>query len=273
MRISVLIDSGNNGQFIEATVESVLNQTRVADEIIVSDDGSTDDTCEVIRRRFGGRVIVAGDTRLPGESHRARQAASIARAFLRSTGDLVFLLDGDDLFLPQRIERYAAVMESIPDVVMVQSPLQHIDAAGGAISSHGRDHPPSDDLLPGIYRRQDLDCFYSTSALAFRRSFLQRTLPLDLADGIDLWTDYRLCIAAAVAGRVVTLADITGCWRRHAGSASLQLFKQRTFLPRLALARVRYFNRCRQGTPLRPLQPWRSGRFYLRWLHQLAFWA
>ncbi len=258
--------------FIEAAVESVLGQTRPADEIIVSDDASTDGTGAFLERRYAGRVKLVSTAGLPGKTVLVRQAASFARAFAHSTGDIVLLLDGDDLFLPQRIEHYAAAL-SDPSVVMVQSPLRQIDA-------HDRPLPPTpgkfgspDNLLAEVYRHHDLDCFHSTSALGFRRAFLQRTLPLDLSDGLRVYPDDRLCIAALVAGRIITLPDESGCWRRHGRSLTVSLFRQRAYLARLAWDRARVFNRCRRGTALKPISPWRSGRFYLRWIRVLLHYG
>lgn len=269
MRVSVLIDSYNSRPFIAETIDSILGQTRPADEIIVSDDGSTDGTCEFLRERYGPRITFLQAPPLPGRTVLARQAASIAHAFAHSTGDVVFLLDGDDYFLPQRIADYVAVFAARPDVVMVQSPLRHVDAAGRLLAWAPKAVTATDQLLAAIYQRHDLDCFYSTSSLCFRRSLLERVLPLDVSDGIMVWTDDRLSIAALVSGPVVTLPDVSGCWRRHGRSITASLFRQRAFLARLAWDRARIFNRCRRGTGLKPLAVWRSGRFYLRWFRVL----
>jgi len=269
IRVSVLIDSYESRPFIAETVDSVLGQTHPADEIIVSDDGSRDGTCEFLRDRYGARITVLSAPPLPGRTVLARQAASISHAFAHSYGDIVFLLDGDDIFLPERIAQYLAVFAARPDVVMVQSPLRHIDAAGNPLAWTPKAIASADDLLAAVYRRHDLDCFYSTSSLGFRRSLLTRVLPLDVSDGIKVWTDDRLGIAALVSGPVVTLPEVSGCWRRHGRSITAGLFRQRAFLARLAWNRARIFNRSRRGTGLKPLAIWRSGRFYLRWLRVL----
>jgi glycosyltransferase involved in cell wall biosynthesis len=265
VNVSVLIDTYNSMPYVGACVDSALNQTRAPDEIVVSDDGSDDGTWKFLEARYRGRIQLVASERVPGRSVRERQAASIANAFAHSTGDLVLLLDGDDLFLPGRVERYEAVMKADASIAMVQSPLRHVDADGNALPQSGARLQATDDLLAEAHRRNDLDCFCSTSGLGFRRTFLERVLPLDLSDGLGVWTDDRLCIAALLSGKAVTLADETGCWRRRAGSVTAGLFKERAFLARLALDRARLFNRLR-GPNQRPISVWRSSRFYLRWL-------
>ena len=94
--VSVIITTYNQSALIEETITSVLAQTRLPDEVIVVDDGSTDDTAARVKA-FGGRVryIHQQNQGVPGSRNTGMSQA---------TGDLLVLLDGDDVWHPQKIE-------------------------------------------------------------------------------------------------------------------------------------------------------------------------
>src|SRR5687767_6884739 len=93
---SVLLNTFNHGPFIEECIESLLVQTVLPNEIIVYDDGSEDDTVARLRQ-YASRITLIQGTALAMPSH-LRQANAVHTAFARSTGKLIFLLDGDDRF-------------------------------------------------------------------------------------------------------------------------------------------------------------------------------
>jgi GT2 family glycosyltransferase len=108
---SVIIPCYNGARFLPATLGSLLEQTRPPDEIIVVDDGSTDDSGEVASR-FSPRVQLLRQT---------NRGESVARnAGLRAAGgEYVVFLDADDLLAPEAIERSSAAVESVPGAVAV----------------------------------------------------------------------------------------------------------------------------------------------------------
>ncbi len=111
-RVSVVVTAYNAAAYLGAAIESVLAQSRPADEIVVIDDGSTDATAEVARRyeSHGVRLI-----------QQPNQGAGAARnrGIRETSGDLVAFLDGDDLWLPHKIERQTAYLAAHPETVMV----------------------------------------------------------------------------------------------------------------------------------------------------------
>jgi glycosyltransferase involved in cell wall biosynthesis len=85
MNVSVIITNYNYGRFLAATIESAMNQTYAAKEVIVVDDGSSDESAEIIRRwekEYPGRAIGVFQAN-------AGQAAAINRAFESSTGEIL----------------------------------------------------------------------------------------------------------------------------------------------------------------------------------------
>jgi glycosyltransferase involved in cell wall biosynthesis len=96
-RVSVIIPAHNAARFVTETVESVLNQKHRDLEVIVVDDGSTDETAEVLRA-FGDRIVLRSQPN--GGVARARnEGARVA------TGEWLAFLDADDLWLPDKLER------------------------------------------------------------------------------------------------------------------------------------------------------------------------
>jgi glycosyltransferase involved in cell wall biosynthesis len=113
-RVSVVICTYNQEQFVRDTLDSVLAQDYPELEIIVTDDGSTDGTPGILteyEQRYPGKLIAvlsAVNTGIPG---------NINRGLARRTGKYVAWLDGDDLMLPTKIEKQARFLESRPDAI------------------------------------------------------------------------------------------------------------------------------------------------------------
>ena len=207
VKTSVLVDNYNNGPFLRACIDSVLAQTQPADEVIVYDDGSNDESVDILRS-FGSRINLIEGQRT-GASSRAAQANAVYQAFRRASGDLIFLLDGDDRFHPRKIEAYADAFVTRPDVVLIQAPLEQIDAANMPVGSNYDGMKHKDDYLAATYQSQDADFYYPTSALAFARRFLDDVLPLDFSDGVELPIDTRLCMVVPFRqGRVLGSAVV-----------------------------------------------------------------
>jgi glycosyltransferase involved in cell wall biosynthesis len=120
----------NGGRFLEAQLRSILDQTRLPDEIVISDDGSTDDTVAIARsfraeaRRNGIRFAVVSHKRPSGV------AANFSHAVSKIHSDLVALSDQDDVWLPNKLEILSGVLESDPSLLMVHSDAELVDELG-----------------------------------------------------------------------------------------------------------------------------------------------
>jgi len=108
-KVSVVIPAYNCGQVISRTIESVLSQTRRADEIIVVDDGSSDDTGAIVQK-FGSQVRYI---------QQKSQGASAARntGIETTSGEWIAFLDGDDEWLPEKLKIQLALLERHPELV------------------------------------------------------------------------------------------------------------------------------------------------------------
>jgi glycosyltransferase involved in cell wall biosynthesis len=120
--VSVLIPTFNRAYTIRRAIESVLAQTYPAIEVLVVDDGSTDETAELIAG-YGPKVRYFYQTN-------AGVSAARNRGLVESRGEFVALLDSDDAWLPWKVEAQLAVLRAFPEVGMVWTDMKAIDADG-----------------------------------------------------------------------------------------------------------------------------------------------
>ncbi|MEO5590692.1 MAG: glycosyltransferase family 2 protein [Gemmatimonadaceae bacterium] len=112
MKISVIIPTYNYARYITEAIESVISQAIDDMEIIVIDDGSTDDTTEVLSRISDPRLRVI---RTPNRGI----SAALNEGLNQATGEFIAFLDADDRWLPEKLERQLAIMATEPDLAVV----------------------------------------------------------------------------------------------------------------------------------------------------------
>lgn len=136
VRISVLIPAYNAAATIEATVESVLAQTVRHFEILVLNDGSTDDTASILKR-YEPQVTVI---------HQKNEGLTAGRNRLcaAAKGDLLAFLDSDDLWHPRYLETQATLFAQHPDAAALFT--SHVDMLG--YGQHQWDETPVDGQAP-----------------------------------------------------------------------------------------------------------------------------
>ena len=110
--VSVVIPTYNRANFLPATIQSVLDQTFSDFEILVIDDGSTDNTDQIVRQISDDRVIYIR------QSHSGLPAVGRNKALAHARGRYIAFLDSDDLWLPQKLARQVKYMDSHPNIAM-----------------------------------------------------------------------------------------------------------------------------------------------------------
>ncbi|HEY3724967.1 MAG TPA: glycosyltransferase [Acidimicrobiia bacterium] len=210
--VSVLIPAYDVEDFVAAAVESALDQTYPRVEVVVVNDGSTDGTAAAIAP-YRDRIVYVDQANrgLAGARNAAIEAAS---------GSVLALLDADDLWLPDRLERCVSLLERETDVGLVTSDAFLIeDGERTERRCYGdrRIHPfpgPDADQLDIIAQRNFL--FVS---VVFRRALVDELGGFDetlaRAEDYELWT--RLLLAGTRAGYV---PEPLGYYRRRADSLS-----------------------------------------------------
>lgn len=127
-KVSVIIPNFNYGKYISIAIESVLSQTHPNVEVIVVDDGSTDESISILGR-YGSKLLVI---------QQRNQGVSIARnnGVAASSGDYVAFLDADDVWLPEKIEMQLRKFDVDRAVGLVHCAMRHIDPDGNVCGSN-----------------------------------------------------------------------------------------------------------------------------------------
>jgi len=121
-KVSVVIPTYNRARFLCEAINSVLNQTFRDFEVIVVDDGSTDNTAELLSRYSDSIHYVRQDHR--GRSHARNCGIQLAR------GEYIAFLDSDDIWLPDKLERQMTLFKEDPDFGLVHGAVEVIDEEG-----------------------------------------------------------------------------------------------------------------------------------------------
>ena len=128
--VSVLVANYNYAKYISETLESVLCQTYLHFEVIVCDDGSTDNSCEIIE------TYVQKDPRIKLiRKQNGGVATAMNTAYRQSKGQIVCILDADDLWMPNKLERVVQKFRSEPQCGFVIHNVIQVDGDGNFIKS------------------------------------------------------------------------------------------------------------------------------------------
>jgi glycosyltransferase involved in cell wall biosynthesis len=212
MKISVVIPAYNCAATIKATLDSALAQTRSAAEILVIDDGSTDETLSSLRA-YGSRITLL---------QHSNSGPSISRNVLiaRATGDLIAFLDADDLWHPSYLECQAQLYERYPNAVALFS--DHVDVYGNGPCTWPSSVAPAESTaevispLEFLRRIHKSTCLFLPSFWCVPRLVLQEIALRDGAvfvDGIKGAEDGHLLHRLLLLGSVVFSPLKIGAYR------------------------------------------------------------
>lgn len=123
-KVSVMLPCYNHASFVGQAVESVLSQSFGDFELVVTDDGSTDGTADVVRGFRDKRIKLQALARNEG----AAEASN--RCVARARGEFLAMLGSDDFFLPGKLEKQVSLLQKRPEVAAVFSQVQFVDEAG-----------------------------------------------------------------------------------------------------------------------------------------------
>jgi glycosyltransferase involved in cell wall biosynthesis len=223
MKASILINNFNYGRYLKYAIDSALNQTYKDVEVIVYDDGSTDNSVEIITS-YGDKI-----TPILSSNHKAsypsyNQANAILKALEKSSGDVIFLLDSDDAFLENKVQVVMDAFMSNPNLVLYQHKFAVIDQDGKRTGEIRKNIFTDVDILKGIKFLGRLEFFFmQTSALALRREFVSESLSAVDDEFPLIWPDARLTRNAIFRGDVVTSKRILAEYRVHGNNDSDKL--------------------------------------------------
>jgi hypothetical protein len=204
MRATIVVLNYNYGRFLARAIDSALAQTAPEVEVVVVDNGSTDDSRQVIER-YTGRVRVVLQPENIGQGHGYNLGFEAAR------GDWIVWLDADDTLDPDCIQTCLTLADET--TAKVQYPLRLIDAEdrplGGVVPYVRHDG----DVVP-LIRRFGHYGGPPGSGNLYRRSAIAPYFPVKTADW-PICTDTVPFVTAPFHGRVVDSGRPLGCYRLH----------------------------------------------------------
>jgi glycosyltransferase involved in cell wall biosynthesis len=204
--VSVIVTTYNVRRFVAAAIRSALGQTFGDLELIVADDGSTDGTLEAVRGFTDARVSVVA---LP---HRGPTGV-LNESFSRARGRYIALLDGDDLWAPERLKRHVEYMDAHPEADLTFSLSRIIDENG---ADSGMTSRPFHGPLP--FDRLLADNFVANgSAVMIRRAAAERVGPFDTAMAASYDHDFWLRIALLRRDNISCIPEVLTFYRRRPG--------------------------------------------------------
>lgn len=207
-RVSVVMTSFNGVQYLRAQVESIVKQLSADDELLISDDGSTDGTQTLIRELQQEYPLIR-----MLEGPRRGIVANFAYAIGKATGDLIFLSDQDDVWLDDKVSTVTGYFEKHPDIACIVHDVRVVDQSLTTIEpSFYAFRGSKNGLLNNLIKNS-----FMGSAMAIRSDMRSYILPIpEKVPMHDQW----IGLVCLLFGKVVFLPDVLGLYRRHGNNAS-----------------------------------------------------
>ena len=145
-KISVLMGIYNCAATLPAAIECILNQTVQDFELILCDDGSSDDTYQVAKGycdRYPEKIVLLRNEKNMGLNY------TLNHCLAHATGEFIARMDGDDLCSPDRFEKELQLLEAHPEMAVVSTEMTYFDETGTWGRSHGIVCPQCRDFLYG----------------------------------------------------------------------------------------------------------------------------
>ena len=210
-KVSVAMCTYNGAAFLDAQLESILGQTRCPDEIIISDDGSTDATLEIANKfaaQYPSKIQIVKNHRPRGSCGNFENAISII------TGDIIFLADFDDVWFPEKVSTMLQSFAEKPEIVLAYSDAvltdRELNPTGTMFArrkaANLRKAPNLSELSRGVAFNGPMIAFHSRL-----KPFVIPISPLSMQWAHDHWIGF---IAYAV-GEIAVIDRPLVYYRRH----------------------------------------------------------
>lgn len=203
-KISVCIATYNGEKYIKEQIESILFQTIQPNEIIISDDNSTDKTIEIIKN-INSPLIKIFKNKDKGI------IKNFENALLNSTGDYIFLCDQDDIWKNNKIEK---VIESLKnyDLVVHNAEIKEMNISSEIKRTLFEVYNSKAGIIKNFYKNSYVGC-----CMAFNRKILEKSLPFPEKIYMhDAW----IGMISEINSKIYFEKEILMEYRRHGNNAS-----------------------------------------------------
>lgn len=241
MKASVLINNYNYQDYVSSCLQSLLDQSYDDIEIIFFDDNSKDQSLEEARR-FDDKVQIITNQEAKSKYNSHNQFNAIKKAFEKSQGEIIFLLDSDDYFTSLKIEKILhlyqenVAVQSFQDAItplekgVLKKPDSYLTQAK---NFNALDYLTSLNLAIGLGPQ--------TSGLSFRRAYFEELLNRYNKEVPLIWPDIQLGRKAIIEGKAKVLKESYTVRRIHTENDSLKL-KDNNFMTDFLIQYTRWFN-------------------------------
>jgi glycosyltransferase involved in cell wall biosynthesis len=211
MKVSIALATYNGARFIDEQLASLAAQTRLPDELVVCDDGSSDDTVAHVQRFAAAAPF---EVRLSVNERNLGFSGNFQRALSLCTGDAILICDQDDIWYPHKIERALAALDADPAAALVVNDEHLMDGEGRKMNA---------TFLGNIRKLGYPDTYHCAGCCtAMRRPLLDLALPLGAPINYDLW----ISNLANYLGLKRVIEEPLQLYRRHDENVTETVFAQ-----------------------------------------------
>ena len=197
-RCSVILPVYNGNPFLGEAIQSVLNQSFVDFELIIIDDGSTDNSTQVIKTYTQKETRILSVLR----DHRGL-SASLNEAIDRTSGEFIARLDDDDIWLPDKLERQIEYLIQNPDIKLLGSSVSFINEQGyeiGGMQGFNKNEGLSGEYLLTKMKRNNMFC---SSSVIFVKSIVDSIGGFNSDYSTSMDYDFALRILSGFKGAIL----------------------------------------------------------------------
>ena len=238
MKTSVVIATYNGSRFIQEQLDSIINQTVLPDEIVISDDGSTDSTVKLVQSYIQQHIDLKIHFRLVlNDLDNHGVLGNFQNAFDHSNGEYVFFCDQDDVWLPNKMERLTDILDSCDEKVVIhdaQVLKEDEDGSFHLIDRHLMSNYPFDSN--GLYKIKGsaevwlafYTCAIQGMCICAKRDYLLSISPFSKGLGHDYW----ILFCAAADDTLLAIKDDMAYYRIHSNNTAglSELKKERSLI-------------------------------------------
>lgn len=213
MTTSIAVALYNGARFLEKQLDSFRNQTQPADKVVFCDDGSKDNTVDMVRN-YIEKYHLEDSWFLYENECNLGYAQNFYKAISLCDTDLVFLSDQDDIWKEDKIEKMTTVMEEHPQIDLLSCKYAIIDAQDQPLHSIVEPSASEDEKISPISTREILRAYrWPGMVMCLRKPFFQSLHPY-LAD-CNVAHDLTIAVCAATHNAFYEYHYVGACHRRH----------------------------------------------------------
>ena len=206
MKISVCMATYNGEKYIKEQLVSILSQLKDEDEVIISDDNSTDNTLDVIKALNDNRIQIYLNSKENGYTR------NFENALEKSSGDIIFLADQDDVWLENKVE---VLLKSLETNDFVVSNCKIVDSELNVLNtSHFKLRGVKQGFMHNLLLTR-----YVGACMALKKEVLQKSLPFPSNAKFSAH-DYWICLISELYFKVGLVEEPLVLYRRHDANAS-----------------------------------------------------